>query len=254
MGTCKLTLSAAALAMLLAGCASGGDQGFMPGENPDAAAKLTMENYLAPPPGQIGPDYDWKLEADEAAYRQGIKMRATPRGKIAAKDGDIPSWEGNAENLSRQVGFKISQDGTPNLYKLMKETVLGVDKSVGKVKHKYQRKRPYAVHPEDKTCRPDMLARHNPNYSYPSGHTAIAWAMALATASAVPEKADALLARAYEAGESRWICGYHWASDVQAGRDIGAAAFTQMMTDKKYQDLVKAARKEALAAMAAQKK
>ena len=82
MKALRLTLTAAAAAMLLAGCATGGDDAFLPGENPDVNAKLTMENYLAPPPGQIGPNYDWKKDADEAGK---IAEKVAEKAEEAAK-------------------------------------------------------------------------------------------------------------------------------------------------------------------------
>ena len=50
--------------------------------------------------------------------------------------------------------------------------------------------------------------------SYPSGHTfrGMLWGMLLA--EMLPERADALLERCIQFGESRVLCGFHFASRI----------------------------------------
>ena len=54
--------------------------------------------------------------------------------------------------------------------------------------------------------------------SYPSGHAAYAWSMALLLADMVPERRAELEARAAEFARQRMVCGVHFASDLAAGR------------------------------------
>lgn len=90
--------------------------------------------------------------------------------------------------------------------------------------------------------------------SYPSGHSSIGWAWALALAEIVPERADAILARGYDFGASRAICRAHWKSDVEAGRLVGAATVSRLHADPVFLAQLGEARKEIAAARAASAK
>ena len=47
--------------------------------------------------------------------------------------------------------------------------------------------------------------------------------MALILAEINPQNREAIFKRGYEIGQSRVICGFHWQSDVDAGRMAAAA-------------------------------
>lgn len=61
--------------------------------------------------------------------------------------------------------------------------------------------------------------------SYPSRHFALGWAWALIMSEMAPDRADEILARGLAYGESRAICGVHYASE--AGRIVGACRVCQ---------------------------
>jgi len=102
----------------------------------------------------------------------------------------------------------------------------------------------------DQPCSTD---ESSPN-SYPSGHASIGWAWALTLAEMVPDKSDAILARGMSFGNSRYVCGVHWKSDVEAGRLVGAATVSRLHDDPVYRAQVELARREIEAARAAGKK
>ena len=58
------------------------------------------------------------------------------------------------------------------------------------------------------------------------------------------QRAQAVLARGYAFGESRSVCGVHWASDIEAGRLIGAAAVARLHGDALFNAQLSAARLE----------
>ena len=81
---------------------------------------------------------------------------------------------------------------------------------------------------------PSLIA----NGDYPSGHTAHGWGFALIMAELLPDRAQAILARGRDYGDSRWICGSHTMSAVEGGylaasaivaREHGDAAFRRDM-------------------------
>jgi acid phosphatase (class A) len=74
--------------------------------------------------------------------------------------------------------------------------------------------------------------------SYPSGHSAWGWETALILSRIYPDKADELIARGREYGESRVVCGAHYPSDVNYGRVTGDVIFTRLQNDKEFRDLM----------------
>jgi acid phosphatase (class A) len=98
---------------------------------------------------------------------------------------------------------------------------------------------------EDRTLlRCDNPENPSTNDSYPTGHGAGGWALALVLAEVAPTRADALLQRGRDFGESRIICGYHFPSDVESARLIAAAGVARLHGDANYRRLLDAARRE----------
>jgi acid phosphatase (class A) len=66
--------------------------------------------------------------------------------------------------------------------------------------------------------------------SYPSGHGAFGWGVALTLAEIAPDRAQAILARGREFDESRLICAVHFPSDVAAGEIVATAVVERLHT------------------------
>ena len=112
--------------------------------------------------------------------------------------------------------------------------------STYRAKNKYQRPRPFMVNGEP-ICTPAEEERLKKSGSYPSGHTALGWAWALILTEMAPERADAILARGRDFGESRNVCNVHWHSDVVEGRLMGASVVARLHSDPAFRaDLEKA--------------
>ena len=79
---------------------------------------------------------------------------------------------------------------------------------------------------------------------FPPGHASLGWAWALILAELVPQRADAILARGYEFGQSRVICGVHWQTDVDAGRMIGSAVIAKLHANPEFVEHMRAASEE----------
>ena len=80
--------------------------------------------------------------------------------------------------------------------------------------------------------------------SYPSGHTHASWLVGLALASIDPEHTEGIMKVAYELGQSRVIVGFHYQSDVDAGRVAASITFARVMSEPEFQKQYEKARKE----------
>ena len=89
-----------------------------------------------------------------------------------------------------------------------------------------------------------MEERYRNTYSYPSGHSATGWCIALVLAEINPERQEAILKRGYEIGQSRVIAGYHYQSDVDVARLAGSAVVARLHADEKFQRQLAKAKKE----------
>lgn len=179
---------------------------------------------------------------DQARYTWGKTMRNTPRGEVAVQDARVEG-DGVPKAFSEAFGVEINEE-TPEILKL----VVGMREDAGdlgtrEAKNYYNRTRPFCFYEED-TCNPEQQAELSTNGSYPSGHTSIGWATALVLAEINPERQNEILKRGYDMGESRVICGYHFQSDVDAGRLTGAMTVARLHADPAFQAQLEKAKKE----------
>jgi len=194
---------------------------------------------LPPPPA----DSTARFAADKEAYYLGKALRETPRGDQAAQDARLDG-KGVAHAFSDAFGIDISPETTPEIYRLVSNMREDAgDLSTRSAKNYYQRTRPYIYFGEH-TCVPDNEAGLSTNGSYPSGHTAIGWAEALVLAEINPARQNEILKRGFEMGQSRVICGYHFQSDVDAGRVVAAAVVARLHAHKPFMKQLEKAKKE----------
>lgn len=195
---------------------------------------------LLPPPPAPG---SIMFLNDQAMYEQGRLLRDTPRGKLAAEDANLSSG-GIAGAFSAAFGRDINAATTPQLYKLLTNMIEDAgDLATRAAKQHYMRIRPFAFY-KVATCNTRQQTELSSNGSYPSGHTAIGWATALVLAEINPARQNEILKRGYELGQSRVICGYHWQSDVDAARLVGAAVVATLHTSPQFATQLQKAKAE----------
>jgi len=195
--------------------------------------------YLPPPPDMLSPQY----ADDFAQWQWGKTVRPTQRGQQANDDSQ---WGINGMIRIHQgtLGFEISKEKTPAIYKLLYNVLWTENESTHNAKRKYMRTRPFAQYNEHTWGRFDNERELRYNGSYPSGHTALGWSTALVLAEMVPELQDTLLRTGFQYGESRVIVGAHYQSDVDAGYLCGSTAVAVMHASEFFQKDLEAARKE----------
>jgi acid phosphatase (class A) len=207
--------------------------GFLePHERPDSAVLVP-----APPrPGTAA------YAADLEAYRAMRALRETPRWRLAIADADL-KFPHAASTFACALGMPITAATTPNLYVLLRRTMVDAGQSTAAAKDKYQRQRPFAALGEP-MCVPQDAAALRKSGAYPSGHAAAGWAWALILAELAPDRAGQVLRRGYEFGLSRVVCGVHWPSDVETARTVGAAAVARLHADPEFMEQLARARQE----------
>jgi acid phosphatase (class A) len=195
--------------------------------------------FLPAPPDNTSDAFQY----DKAQYRWGKEQRKdSVRLAIAVNDA-IWSIDNICKIYSGVLGIEISEQNSPAIYRMLTIGLLTTDQAGKLPKNRYMRTRPYVFFDEP-TIYPSDEAWLRTNGSYPSGHTILGWSAALLLTELAPDKADTILARGYMYGQSRVIAGYHWQSDVDAGRLCASAAVARLHADKRFMKLMKKARKE----------
>lgn len=200
---------------------------------------IDSELFLPAPPDSLSAQFAY----DRQMYEWGKSQRDTPRGARAIEDANLTEgWLDR--DFSEAFGYALTPANAPQIYKLinnMKEDA--GDLATRKAKNHYMRPRPFMVFNEPSATPGDEAALRK-NGSFPSGHTAIGWATALVLAEINPDRAQQIIQRGYDFGESRVICGAHFQSDVDAGRLVGAAVVSRLHADKGFRKQLDKAKKE----------
>lgn len=205
------------------------------GAAPSSAALIPVP----PAPGSAA------MARDEDVSRGALAMHGTPRWELAAKDA-VLTFPQLAETFSCALGARIDDDKTPRLMTLLRKTMVDAGRSTGEAKRKYQRTRPFMVN-DKPMCTPDRDAALRADGSYPSGHSAVGWALALVLSEASPDEANAILARGRAFGQSRIVCNVHWQSDVLEGQMVASAVVARMHAEATFRSDMDAARAELVA-------
>lgn len=198
-----------------------------------------MRRFLPPPPDTASAAFQY----DKAQYQWGKEQRKdSARCALATQDAEW-SVDYMCRIMGGAMGFTISKKATPDIYAMLNAGIFTADKVSETAKAYYMRIRPYMYYGEP-TIAPWDEEELSHNGSYPSGHTILGWTTALLLTELAPEHADTIMARGYMYGQSRVIAGFHWQSDVDAGRLAASAAIARLHADERFQELMQKAKRE----------
>ena len=180
---------------------------------------------------------------DISQYMWGKAMRADSARAALAIAQSTHNIEDMVRMFSELFGMEISTQKTPAIMNVIERGIATL-RQVGRVTKKhYMRRRPF-----DRLNEPTLVPKDEEllrkNGSYPSGHTILAWSMAMLLVEINPSAQDALLKYAYEWGQSRVIAGFHWQSDVDASKVLVSGAFASLHNDETFLADMKKARAE----------
>ncbi len=188
---------------------------------------------VLPPPPVAGSPGD---EDDRATFRDTRKLQGSDRWTMATQD----VTDGPFKTFACAMGMALDKSQAPALSRVLDR--MGGGKLVDPVKQGYAKRRPY-LDQDLPICEP-KTAHLASNGDYPSGHTTGGWSTALVLAELLPEKSTAILSRGRAFGESRYICGSHSKSAVEAGYLSGAALVSTLHASADFRHDMELARTE----------
>ncbi|MDK2769890.1 MAG: phosphatase PAP2 family protein [Sphingomonas sp.] len=227
------------LAWLITGGASDDRDGFLsPGE-------FDVATVLEPAPRRADPRYG----ADRKIFRATRALQGTPRWQLATNDTKT-SAAAMMQNFSCAAGIELTPQAAPKLAELVRRASLDTVGQTSLAKGVFARARPFLID-RGPVCQPvqELLDRkHNRmSYDYPSGHTTLGWTWALVLTAVMPERGQQILARGRAYGESRFVCGAHNKSAVEAGFQSASATMAIISSKSTYQSALAGAREEVAA-------
>lgn len=224
----KFAFALAAIALLAAPAAA--QQSMRP---PSTEAPLFDGVALIGPPPAAG---SAALGADMLAMHPTVS-----EARLAQARADQPFGPWVA--MAPVMGPEFTEARLPHTAKVFADILAAIGPPLDATKRQWQRHRPFLDMQNVLQCdQPsEALAASG---SYPSGHSAGGWAWGSVLAELVPSRGDALLQRGRDYGDSRVICGFHYPSDVAAGRIIASAALARLHADPAFRRDLEAARRE----------
>jgi acid phosphatase (class A) len=215
------------------------------------APALGKPNFLSPQ------DYDPKLilpapPADGTAASQAelAELKRIEANRTAADFAQALS-DDETENptiFKVVLGDGFDLKALPATAKLLADVRNDEKEAASAAKNFFQRNRPWILDPSLKTCARDDPAKS----SYPSGHSTMGYSMAVVLAALVPEKAQAIMARADAYAENRLVCSMHFRRDIVAGQVLGTVVGVTLLHNAQFRVEFDAAEQELKAAHIAQ--
>lgn len=212
-----------------------------------APGALDLAAIMSPPPAPDSP----QDAADVAALTQA--MQAAPARWARALVDDASVYD----RFEKEFGLKLERRHLPRLIRLLNRVSADALAVGADAKRLYPRPRPFQRFALARVCgeavptKPD--ASPTTGTSYPSGHAALGWATVMVLIEVAPSRAQQLLPRAVDYGESRVVCGVHFPSDVEASRKLAGALVDRLLAVPEFRRDVACVKAEHRAVLAGEK-
>jgi acid phosphatase (class A) len=185
---------------------------------------------------------------DVATFRQMQVADQTPRWKLAQADAQM-----TYARFAEPLGISLDPAKLPIVMHLLGRMERDVLDTAFEAKDDFNRPRPFQRFAVTHVCGantpPQPEAHPTKGSSYPSGHMAFGWGLALTLAEIAPDNAQAILIRGREYGESRVVCAVHYPSDVAAGQVIATAVVERLYSVPEFSRDLACAKQEYRAAV-----
>lgn len=191
-----------------------------------------LVRILPDPPAPGSPEQ----VADRAVFAATRALKGSPRWALATQDVTGERFD----TFAPALGMRLDGRRAPALARVFART--GDADMVGRAKARLAIRRPY-LGANQPICEPKTTHLAG-NGDYPSGHASNGWATALILAELAPDRATQILRRGREFGESRYICGSHSRSAVEAGFMAGSVLVARLHASADFRRDMEAARQE----------
>lgn len=132
------------------------------------------------------------------------------------------------------LGDKFKRDALPATALLSDHLKNDEGVNVKAAKNYFRIARPYH---RDPTLKPVCKMTDNrTDFAYPSGHATTGYLEGLVLSMLVPEKKDAIMARADEYAHNRAICGVHYPHDAAASKVMATAMFKLIQEHPQFKE------------------
>lgn len=185
---------------------------------------------LAGPPPAVNSPHD---AGDRGSMRPQVSAERLAQARV---DQEFNAWR----MFQPVFGDTFTAERLPRTAAVLRAVTAAVGPPINAAKTAHPRTRPFADRSVIQCDDPGA----NTTGSYPSGHGGGGWALALVLAELAPARADAVLQRGRDFGQSRVICGYHFQSDIDASRVIGAGVVARLHANAQFRSDLDAARAE----------
>jgi acid phosphatase (class A) len=201
---------------------------------------------LLPPPPADGSDFQ---QRELAVEEQIVKTRTPERYAQAVWDNEHEDATAFAATIGPD--FDLAKLPATAKYLALVLNDQSVIASASKVY--FHRQFPVAAiaaaNYHDWSCEKDVKKPSDrPLRSYPSGHATMGYTMGIVLAALIPEKSQAILARAADYAYSREVCGDHYHSDIEASHALGNALGIMLLNNPALKQPIEAAKAELRAA------
>ena len=186
-------------------------------------------NIMPAPPAFDSPEF----ANDIVRYGWGKQQRQdSARVAMAIADAEWNDMTRLFGLWKDAFGLEISETGTPEIYKLLVNSLATTDPMRKETKAFYHRQRPFERFDDTMPSHEEDELRGEG--SYPSGHSLRGWGISLLLAQIAPEHADAIYRRGWDYCNSRVIVGAHWQSDVDASRTAASIGFCALQGSREF--------------------
>ena len=206
------------------------------------------------PTAKVGMPQGWKIlnaPVDTASYRyegdlfrywNAKRQRSGFTGKTAAQYANLDDAF-LMKIFGAAMGIEVSEAKTPAIAQLMVMVRQQSRATAKALKDVYFRKRPY-VQLGEPSLVPEWEEKSRTSSSYASAHANLGWCLGLVLAEVAPECQNEVLRIGFKYGHYRLVVGYHWASDIEAGRVLACGVVARLHADPEFKKLVTIARDE----------
>ena len=241
------------LVLMLAATATYAQKQSAPAAPPDKKLKIltpaeTDPSRLLPAPPANGSDSQTR---EWAEVERIVKSRTPERFAQAVWDAEHE----DATAFAATVGPDFDLNKLPATAKLLALVLNDQAVVASASKDFFHRQFPVAadgaaaISYRDWTC--DKIVKKpgdRPLRSYPSGHATMGYTLAVVLAELIPEKSQAILARAADYAYSREVCGDHYHSDIEASHALGNSLGIMLLNSAALRPQIEASKAELRAA------